>query len=206
MVADSVLGAVLAGALPLPACDLASEWRVHRCGTRTVRQGGFAWLDNDGVNLAATAFAALARGRGLAGLVSLTPAARRLQRRPIGAAHRSARRRVRHGHEQRRRAAAPTLVGTWRPSRVIEVPGDLQTWTTTWRFDADGTCRQTVVTESLAEGFPRTTERTCTWTANDSQVTISFVGRRHARPSTSRSPGSSPDRLVLDGFEYQRLA
>lgn len=58
MLADSVLGAVWQGRFRCPACDLASEWPVHRCGTRTVRQGGFAWLTNDGVNLAAAALAA----------------------------------------------------------------------------------------------------------------------------------------------------
>jgi uncharacterized protein (TIGR00297 family) len=58
MAADSALGALAQGRFRCPACGLASEWRVHRCGTRTVREGGFAWLDNDGVNLAATSFAA----------------------------------------------------------------------------------------------------------------------------------------------------
>jgi uncharacterized protein (TIGR00297 family) len=59
MAADSVLGALAQGRFQCPACDAASEWRVHRCGARTVRKGGLAWLDNDGVNLAATALAAL---------------------------------------------------------------------------------------------------------------------------------------------------
>jgi uncharacterized protein (TIGR00297 family) len=62
MVGDSALGAVAQGRFHCPACDAASEWRVHRCGTRTIRKGGMAWLDNDGVNLAATAFAALLAG------------------------------------------------------------------------------------------------------------------------------------------------
>jgi len=62
MVADSALGAAAQGRFHCPACDAASEWRVHRCGTRTIRNGGIAWLDNDGVNLAATAFAALLAG------------------------------------------------------------------------------------------------------------------------------------------------
>ena len=97
-----------------------------------------------------------------------------------------------------------TLVGSWRSVTVIQVPGDIQTWTTTWRFDADGTCHQTVVTESLAEGFPRTTERSCTWTVNDGQVAISFVGGGTLTFHFSFA-GLSPDRLVLDGFEYQRL-
>jgi uncharacterized protein (TIGR00297 family) len=58
MVADSVLGALAQGRFHCPACDTASEWRVHRCGARTIRTGGMAWLNNDGVNLAATSLAA----------------------------------------------------------------------------------------------------------------------------------------------------
>ena len=88
---------------------------------------------------------------------------------------------------------------------VIQVPGDLQTWTTTWQFDAEGTCRQTVITESLAEGFPRTTERACTWVADGGEVAISFVGGGTLTFGFSFA-GLSPDRLVLDGFEYQRQA
>jgi uncharacterized membrane protein len=59
MAADSALGALAQGRFHCPACEAASDWRVHRCGTRTIRKGGVAWLDNDGVNLAATSLAAL---------------------------------------------------------------------------------------------------------------------------------------------------
>ena len=59
MVADSALGALAQGRFQCPACDTASEWREHRCGTRTIRTGGVPWLDNDGVNLAATSLAAV---------------------------------------------------------------------------------------------------------------------------------------------------
>jgi uncharacterized protein (TIGR00297 family) len=59
MVLDSAVGALAQGRFHCPACGAASEWRVHWCGTRTLRTGGMAWLDNDGVNLAATAFAAV---------------------------------------------------------------------------------------------------------------------------------------------------
>lgn len=97
------------------------------------------------------------------------------------------------------------LVGTWRTVLVLEVPGDLQTSTTTWRFDAAGTCRQTVVTESLAEGFPRTTVRDCTWSTNAGQVAIAFT-RAGTVTFDFSFAGLDPDRLVLDGFEYQRLA
>jgi uncharacterized protein (TIGR00297 family) len=55
MLLDSALGAVLQGRFRCPRCDLPSEWRVHRCGTSTIRMGGLPWLSNDGVNLAATA-------------------------------------------------------------------------------------------------------------------------------------------------------
>jgi uncharacterized protein (TIGR00297 family) len=60
MLADSGLGASLQGRFHCPTCGLASEWPVHRCGTVTHHQGGLRWLDNDGVNLSATAAAALA--------------------------------------------------------------------------------------------------------------------------------------------------
>lgn len=62
MVADSWLGSGWQGRFHCAACDLASEWPVHRCGARTVRVGGMAWLDNDGVNLAGTAVGALLAG------------------------------------------------------------------------------------------------------------------------------------------------
>lgn len=58
MVADSTLGALLQGRFRCVACDMASEWRVHRCGAPTTREGGIAWLNNDGVNLFATVLAA----------------------------------------------------------------------------------------------------------------------------------------------------
>lgn len=88
---------------------------------------------------------------------------------------------------------------------MIEVPGDLQTWTTTWHFDAAGTCRQTLVTESLAEGFPRTTVRDCSWATNGGEVAITFAGGGTVTFDFSFA-ALDPDRLVLDGFEYQRLA
>jgi uncharacterized protein (TIGR00297 family) len=58
MLVDSSLGATLQGRFHCPSCGQGSEWPVHRCGVRTVHRGGARWLDNDGVNLAATAVAA----------------------------------------------------------------------------------------------------------------------------------------------------
>jgi len=96
-----------------------------------------------------------------------------------------------------------SLAGVWLNTVLIEVPGDMQTWTTTWEFDADGACRQTVVVESLAEGFPRTTVRACTFSVSGGTVTIAFTGAGTLTFAFSFA-GFSPDRLVLDGFEYQR--
>lgn len=59
MLMDSALGCGLQGHFYCPGCAEPSEWRVHRCGAPTVRRGGITWLNNDGVNLAATTLAAL---------------------------------------------------------------------------------------------------------------------------------------------------
>jgi uncharacterized membrane protein len=58
MVLDSVLGAAAQGRFRCVECAERSEWPVHRCGRPTTHEGGLAWLDNDGVNLTASACAA----------------------------------------------------------------------------------------------------------------------------------------------------
>ncbi len=58
MTVDSLLGATLQGCYRCPACGEMTERRVH-CGRPALRQRGWAWLDNDGVNLAATITGAL---------------------------------------------------------------------------------------------------------------------------------------------------
>jgi uncharacterized protein (TIGR00297 family) len=60
MMADSLIGGLLQGRFHCPRCDQASEWRVHRCGSSTVRRAGLVWLNNDGVNFLATALAVCA--------------------------------------------------------------------------------------------------------------------------------------------------
>jgi uncharacterized membrane protein len=57
MMADSWMGGALQGRFQCPRCDQPSEWRVHRCGSPTVRKAGLGWLNNDGVNFFATALA-----------------------------------------------------------------------------------------------------------------------------------------------------
>jgi uncharacterized protein (TIGR00297 family) len=58
MVVDSIVGAVLQGRFHCSTCNEPSEWRIHHCGRATVPKGGLTWLNNDLVNLVATAFAA----------------------------------------------------------------------------------------------------------------------------------------------------
>jgi uncharacterized protein (TIGR00297 family) len=62
MALDSALGAAAQGRFRCPRCTESSEWPRHHCGTTTVHEGGLPWLDNDGVNLASSAAAALAAG------------------------------------------------------------------------------------------------------------------------------------------------
>jgi len=54
MLVDSLLGGLMQGTFWCPRCGQPSEWRVHRCGTRTEQKSGWVWLNNDGVNLLAT--------------------------------------------------------------------------------------------------------------------------------------------------------
>jgi hypothetical protein len=140
----------------------------------------------------------LTRGAGLAAAVALGVAA--CSGDPTGP---SAEPPVNGGGTSTGGGGEAALVGVWQTTVVIEVPGDLQTWVTTWQFDSAGTCRQTVVSTSLAEGVPRTTERTCTWRVSDAKVAISYVGGGTVEFDFSFA-ALSPDRLVLDGFEYQR--
>ena len=158
MLVDSALGSALQGRFFCSTCDESSEWPVHRCGSPTLRVGGLAWLNNDGVNLAMTVARRRPRRRGVAALGMMT-----LLLSACGADPVSPRPDEPGGTHTGTGSPGATITGTWQNVVIIQVPGDLQTWTTTWRFDADGSCLQTNVTESLAEGFPRTTERSCTY-------------------------------------------
>lgn len=60
--ADSVLGASLQALRWCPACARECETRRHDCGTPTVLRRGATWLENDGVNLAATLVGATIAG------------------------------------------------------------------------------------------------------------------------------------------------
>ncbi|HEY8105829.1 MAG TPA: DUF92 domain-containing protein [Gemmatimonadales bacterium] len=59
MFVDSALGAAAQGHFRCSACGEQSEWPIHRCGATTTLEGGWQWLDNDGVNALATTLAAV---------------------------------------------------------------------------------------------------------------------------------------------------
>jgi len=57
---DTLLGATIQERRWCPACQRATEQRVHRCGTMTQRTGGAGFMTNDAVNLTSTIAGALA--------------------------------------------------------------------------------------------------------------------------------------------------
>ena len=54
MMWDSLLGATAQGIYHCETCDAVGETRQHECGNRAQLIRGWAWLDNDAVNLVAT--------------------------------------------------------------------------------------------------------------------------------------------------------
>lgn len=107
---------------------------------------------------------------------------------------------------QRPRSGSPSpLHGEWTATLVVQLPADLQTTTIVWRFAADGSCRRTVTTESLVEGFPRTTVTECTYVADGAEVDVTYAGATEPVSFPYSLVAFSRDRLLLDGIEYQRV-
>lgn len=66
---DSLLGATVQAIYICPACKKETErFPVHGCGTPTVPLRGWRWLDNDGVNFAASLIGAAVTLAGILGL------------------------------------------------------------------------------------------------------------------------------------------
>jgi len=97
-----------------------------------------------------------------------------------------------------------TLVGDWRTVLYVEVVDDVQTWTTTWRFQADGGCVFTRTVRSVLEDVTRTTVRSCHWTAANAVITVTYDdGTRSLLPFAFAQ--LDRNRLVLEGIEYARI-
>jgi hypothetical protein len=98
------------------------------------------------------------------------------------------------------------LVGEWQTIILVDVPGDSQTWTTTWLFRSDLTCRFTRSILSIADGVPRVTLRPCTWRTANSTVLVTYTdppGTGVILPYDFAS--FAPNRLLLEGIEYSRV-
>lgn len=98
------------------------------------------------------------------------------------------------------------LVGSWQAVIVIAVEADVQRWTTTWRFDADGGCHFRREVLSIAEGLPRTVERSCTWSVSGATIQVTFLdtGEGYPLPWSFASFGTTT--LLLEGLAYRRVA
>jgi len=96
------------------------------------------------------------------------------------------------------------LVGQWESVLLIDVPGDLQTWTTDWIFNADATCRLTRVVRSLVEGTPRLTIRDCRWKSANFSVTATYADQTVSVMSYS-FPLLDRQRLLLEDVPYDRV-
>lgn len=96
------------------------------------------------------------------------------------------------------------LVGEWRTVLWIDAGVDVQTWTTIWRFQADGACLLTRTVRSTLEDVTRTTVRPCRWTAANAVITATYEdGTASLLPfSFARL---DRNRLLLEGIEYARL-
>ncbi|MDB5076591.1 MAG: hypothetical protein JWO42_2770, partial [Chloroflexi bacterium] len=57
---DSLVGATIQASYYCPSCDKPTERKIHGCGTPTRLESGFAWCNNDVVNVMCTATGALA--------------------------------------------------------------------------------------------------------------------------------------------------
>ena len=98
---------------------------------------------------------------------------------------------------------AGRLAGTWRATALVDVPGDVQAWVTTWEFDRDGACLHTSEVRSVVDTVPRVTERRCSFTADGTVITIAYTGGPTLPLNYTLV---SADELILDGLTYGRVA
>ncbi len=97
-----------------------------------------------------------------------------------------------------------TIVGEWERFEAVAFDGDIVTTTIHWLFDADGTCVRVITSMSANEGIPRSRIRECTWRLGPAEITLRLGTDDEATFSLGFG-GFDPDRLILDGLEYQRL-
>jgi hypothetical protein len=81
----------------------------------------------------------------------------------------------------------------------------VETVTTTWTFDRTGGCAKQVRSFSVVEGFPRTTLRLCRFSTANALIDITFSDTGGSVSFHFDFAGFSPDRLLLDDTEFQRV-
>ncbi len=98
------------------------------------------------------------------------------------------------------------MLGVWENTMLIAVQNDFERVITTWEFNPDGSCRHVTVTQSLIESVPFTRVRDCRYDVPGSVVRVTYDGAQDSVEFDFTFAGFSPDRLVLDGFEFERIA
>ena len=103
--------------------------------------------------------------------------------------------------------AASAVVGSWRRFDVLSADDsdDIVTQTTEWAFDSVGGCQRTITTLDAVEGIPRVNRRDCTWETGVQEITLHWSDGEVTTFSLTFA-AFDPDRMVLDGLEYQRIS
>jgi len=98
------------------------------------------------------------------------------------------------------------LIGTWRVFILIDSGYDIQEWVTTWKFSQDLRCSFERSTYSYIEGIRRVVNRTCTYVDQNSTAIVTYSGNAGTQSLPYSVPLNSPNRLILEGIEYERIS
>ena len=101
-------------------------------------------------------------------------------------------------------SSSGTIVGEWERFEAVAVNADIVTTTIHWLFDADGTCVRVITSMSANEGIPRSQIRECSWRIGPAEITLR-LGTDPEATFPLEFGGFDPNRLILDGLEYQRV-
>ncbi len=99
---------------------------------------------------------------------------------------------------------SPRLIGEWETTLVVSAGGDLQTWTTNWRFEASGSCRFRQTIRSVLSGT-REELRLCAWVTTNGEARITFSDNGQLRQIPYSFPGGDTSRMIFEGLIYQRI-
>lgn len=97
------------------------------------------------------------------------------------------------------------LIGEWETTLLVSTSEDSQLWTTRWIFNDDATCqfRQTIL--SVLAGETTREQRECHWTESSATAAIVFDDTGEILRVPFSFPPGERDRMIFEGFEYQRV-